>query len=68
MGNILNKLEYVLHISDKINKCLGIGNNNKKTDINVHCKVPNSMDDEFKDYDIIDINEIQPYTFSKQNK
>jgi hypothetical protein len=68
MGNIINKLEYVFHISDKINQCLGIGVTNKKTDINVQSKVSNSIEEEFKDYDIVDINEIQPYTFSKQNK
>ncbi len=68
MGNLLNKIGYVCNISDKINQCLGIGFNNKKTDINVQSKVSNSMADEFKDYDIVDINEIQPYTFSKQNK
>jgi len=66
MGNIINKLEYVFHISDKINQCLGIGINNKKMDIIVQSN--NTMDDECKDYDIVDINEIQPYTFSKQNK
>ena len=66
MGNLLNKIGYVCNISDKINQCLGIGTYNKKTDINVQSN--NTMEDEFKDYDIVDINEIQPYTFSKQNK
>jgi len=66
MGNIIHKLEYVFNISDKINQCLGIGTNIKKTDINV--TQSNTKEEEFKDYDIVDINEIQPYTFSKQNK
>ncbi len=69
MGNILNKIEYVFHIQDHIHKCLGIHNFEKKKDTNnVSTEQLNSMEQEFNDYDIIQHNEIYPYTFSKQNK
>jgi hypothetical protein len=66
MGNIINKIEYVFNIHDKINKCLGI--KDKKTDNINTTKEINTMEKEFNDYDIIEKNEIYPYTFSKQNK
>jgi hypothetical protein len=71
MGNILNKIEYIFNIPNKIDQCLGFINNNKKYDINNEStlsKLPNTMEEEFTEYDIVDQNEIYPYTFSKQNK
>jgi hypothetical protein len=71
MGNILNKIEYIFNIPNKIDQCLGFINNNKKYDINNEStlsKLPNTMEEEFIEYDIVDQNEIYPYTFSKQNK
>ena len=66
MGNILNKIGYLLNMPDNVNKCLGIISVDKKDCINKTAR--EQILNEHSDYDIVDRNEIYPYTFSKQNK
>jgi hypothetical protein len=77
MGNILNKMGnigLILNMPDHINRCLGIISVDKKDDIDIDkkdCidkKAREHIHNEHSDYDIVDRNEIYPYTFSKQNK
>lgn len=66
MGNILNKIGLLLNMPDNVIRCLGIISIDKKdgNDQNIKEHILN----EHSDYDIVDKNEIYPYTFSKQNK
>ena len=69
MGNILNKMGnigLILNMPDHINRCLGIISVDKKDCIDK--KAREHIHNEHSDYDIVDRNEIYPYTFSKQNK
>ena len=72
MGNILNKIVYLLNMPDNVNRCLGIISVDKKDDNDQKdCIDKNAIEEihnEHSDYDIVDRNEIYPYTFSKQNK
>ena len=69
MGNILNKNVFycIWNTTEKVNKCLGISEQTKKTDKTIpdvnFRNLPtsiNSMNNEFSDYDIVEKNEIYP--------